>query len=88
MWKRGGGSAPGRTLSRVEGDGPKVVSKPALSTAEGGQSSGEGNGNGRLGTSNIIFHTLALGLDKVRFECIIVQVGCMIVQDCTKEGQS
>ena len=93
MWKKGAGSAAGRTLSHVvslskpalstvEGDRPKVVSAPALSTVEGGQSSGEGNGNGRVGTSNITFqHSRSGYLTKLRF-------GFMIVQDCTKEGQS
>ena len=50
MSKKGAGSAAGRTLSHV-----LSLSKPALSTVEGGQSSGEGNGNGRVGTSNITF---------------------------------
>ena len=50
MWKKGAGSAAGRTLSNV-----LSLTKPALSTVEGGQSSGEGNDNGRVGTSNIVF---------------------------------
>ena len=50
MRKKGVATAAGRTLSR-----PKVVSKPALSPVEGGQSSAEGNGHGRAGAPNIIF---------------------------------
>ena len=58
MWKKGPGGVVGRTLSHVlslSKDRPKVVSKLALSTVEGGQSSGEGNRNGSVGRSDIIF---------------------------------
>ena len=67
MWNKSAGSAAGRTLSRVLGlskDGPKVVSKPALSTVEGGSRAVNAIVPAAQGRPISFFNALAVALDK------------------------